>query len=585
MIGVSTSPFNLSMLRKRNTWYTVSSGNFSNPAIWISNGKKKHNYPQAGDDVIINHDVTVDLGFTTVNNLYVYGNLNFTSSYGTALAINGNLNATGTVDMSSTANCILRLNNSFNYINNFIPGSHSTVSYAAIWDQDIMDITYQNLALGGYGNKNVIAPLTVNGVTTFSPLLDNGTVTLLNKSSANKLTFIGAITWISLAGNIDNSVNADIEIRGGISWDYRFANVNLGSGNLYFNGTQSINIGGNSGYAGVGWNNFNTILIKGSSVVTFGPVSTPIIINGSIDGEISSSTLNVSGTLYQATNVAPMATNGVYNYNFGGTSIIGYTYNGNYTLPYGSYNGLVIAGTGTKTLGQNTTLTGQLQLATGTFELSSFNFTVNGVTNSSSGTFSKNSSSGSTVFKGMLGSAGVFGTANFNVSGTVIEFQNGFGYDMRSFVLNTRAGVTIKFTTNNQTIFFGGGVQVMNADVLISGAITVSYTSSLGWICNGVINGDNASSKLLINQTNASRGLTYNNAQQPMQTGIMDSSIASIFVYGLLSGQDITPGTYYNLTLNGSGAKKLLGNVSVTNTYTLTSPATLDSNSFALTNP
>ncbi len=62
------------------------------------------------------------------------------------------------------------------------------------------------------------------------------------------------------------------------------------------------------------------------------------------------------------------------------------------------------------------------------------------------------------------------------------------------------------------------------------------------------------------------------------------------FIYDLASDQDMivpsdpTPG-YKNLILNGSGAKKLLGNISVKGVYTLTSPATLNSNGFTLTNP
>jgi len=77
-----------------------------------------------------------------------------------------------------------------------------------------------------------------------------------------------------------------------------------------------------------------------------------------------------------------------------------------------------------------------------------------------------------------------------------------------------------------------------------------------------------------------------------MQTGMLYcNQAANTFEYVLAGNQDIqtpsdptTPG-YKNLTLDGSGAKTLLGNVSVKGTYTLTSPATLNTNGFALTNP
>lgn len=43
--------------------------------------------------------------------------------------------------------------------------------------------------------------------------------------------------------------------------------------------------------------------------------------------------------------------------------------------------------------------------------------------------------------------------------------------------------------------------------------------------------------------------------------------------------------TFNNLTVKGTGAKKLLNNVSVTGTYTLQSPATINKNGFDITNP
>jgi hypothetical protein len=84
---------------------------------------------------------------------------------------------------------------------------------------------------------------------------------------------------------------------------------------------------------------------------------------------------------------------------------------------------------------------------------------------------------------------------------------------------------------------------------------------------------------------------THNNAAAPMSTGkLYCNQAANTFIYGLAGNQDMTvpsdatPG-YQSLTLQGSGAKRLLGNVSVKGTYTLTSPATLNTNGFALTNP
>lgn len=71
-----------------------------------------------------------------------------------------------------------------------------------------------------------------------------------------------------------------------------------------------------------------------------------------------------------------------------------------------------------------------------------------------------------------------------------------------------------------------------------------------------------------------------------MFSSLTEATLNSFFIYssGTFTITDPTPG-YKNLTLATSGAKKLLGNVSVKGTYTLTGPATLNSNGFALTNP
>jgi hypothetical protein len=103
----------------------------------------------------------------------------------------------------------------------------------------------------------------------------------------------------------------------------------------------------------------------------------------------------------------------------------------------------------------------------------------------------------------------------------------------------------------------------------------------------GVINGLSSGSIFKM----ISGFFNYLNATAPMVTGqLLTNQATNTFMYGASGNQDIqvpsdpTPG-YKNLILQGSGAKKLLGNVSVKGTYTLTAPATLNSNGFALTNP
>jgi len=54
----------ISVLRKRNTWYTMADGNWNDPHIWLSNGTKRNAVPQTGDDVYVNHTVDYSNNFS-----------------------------------------------------------------------------------------------------------------------------------------------------------------------------------------------------------------------------------------------------------------------------------------------------------------------------------------------------------------------------------------------------------------------------------------------------------------------------------------------------------------------------------------
>src|ERR1700744_6058435 len=106
-IAVSTSPAHVMMTRKKNTWYSVNDGNWSDPNTWISNALDKRIVimPRPGDDVYINHTVTLDSQIGTVltysvNNLYIAGKLLFPSGNTMTLSVNGDLQVSGTLDMS-----------------------------------------------------------------------------------------------------------------------------------------------------------------------------------------------------------------------------------------------------------------------------------------------------------------------------------------------------------------------------------------------------------------------------------------------------------------------------------------------------
>ncbi|AMR33951.1 hypothetical protein A0256_22130 [Mucilaginibacter sp. PAMC 26640] len=569
------------MLRKANIWYSARDGNFNDPTTWLSNGRKKYSYPQSGDTVYVNHTVTVNMT-TNVKNVYVAGTLKFSNS---TLTINGDLQVTGTLDHTGI-NSYLNLKGVNNAVNVFLPGPTSTIEYSRLGDQDIMDLSYFNLSISGGGNKYIYGELTINGVTNINGN-GGGAPTLFKVTNSGRLTFVGMLTsvGISTPGYINNLINADLEFQAGINIDYRGLNLNLGTGNLYFNGASiQLMLGGGSNT--LGYNNFNTILIKGSSIVTIVSTSnTPLILNGSINGETANSTLRISGSFYQGNTTEPMLT-GIFLYNYGGTSTISYVCNGDFTIPYTEYNGLHIRGTGLKILSGDTTI-GSLSTFGGTLDLSYRDFTVNGPYSQSGlgGGVVKNNANGITIFGGAYLAIGSNLIFQFSLP-CIVEFRNGIDADIRGFTsFAIVSGSTIKFTTNNQSIKCGGGSVMLGADILVSGPITVSVLSSLSYGNSGTLNGDHPKSIFSIQPGGLTNSFTYKNAQQPMQLGILDcNSAPNTFIYANSGAQDITPGIYRNLSLTGSGSKNLLGNVSVVDTYSLVTPATLNTNGFLLNN-
>ena len=586
MIGISTSPPNLSMARKFNTWYSVCDGYFTDPDVWISNGKKKNGYPQPGDDVYIYHLITFpnlqNVHEFSLHNVYVEGTLAFDSGGGVStFSITGDLQANGIVDMTGATRIELDLYGVNNYINTFIAGE-GTLSYNRLGDQDIMNLPYYNLIITGTGNKNIYNALTIGGTTIIGGL-GTAPLNVIKKTFSGKLTFVGTLYSNGSLAQLDNTINADVEFQGGINTDVRSLTLNLGAGNLYFNGTQSIQVGG-----GI-YHNYNSCLIMGSSILTLQvdpPQQSPFVINGSINGQTDLSTLNIDGVFWQATATKPMIT-GVYNYNHNELSIIGYVFDGDYSLPYTTYSGLRIAGNGTKTLGGNTTVNGNLILSnSGSLELSNYDFTSAGTTVLSGGAITKNTSAGYTKFIGQFQDGGSGNILQFD-SSSIIEFQNGIVSDIRNYsTFAIEADCLIKFTTNDQPISFGGGNVSIAADVLISGPISITLQNTLGFTVTGSLNGDNSLSKFVSALGNIDRFFSYGNVEQPMQMGILDCfSNDNKFVYSSLGNQNITLGTYNSLSLLGGGTKKLLGNVSVLNTYVLDPSVTLDSNGYLLTNP
>ncbi|BAU52965.1 hypothetical protein [Mucilaginibacter gotjawali] len=599
MIALSTSPINLSMLRKLNTWYTIADGNWSNPNIWVGNAKRKYSIPQPGDNVCVNNSVILDVNNLTVNNLSGAGDLIFGTSSKT-LNISGELNMVGSLDMSNAAHQLLLYGYS-NYIALFIPGTSGTVNYVSTSAyQSVMPATYQNLTISGTGTSQLIGDVIVNGNLILSGNPNTGAGGILELSNCS-FTVYGTSTFnqpslLSKNSNVGNTLfvgavsanggdnkrfnlsgNPNMEFRGGLSLNQNSQQSNLGTGLMSFttnnqnlNGTSTFNFGANI-FIGSGI----TLTITGNGINSF----------GTITGEDSSSTLNNNSQLYLFNNTLPMSTGGVFNYMNTTPSTIGFCCNGNLTIPLNTFYNLDIQGTGVKTLGANTTVNNNLTLEnSGNLECSSYSLSVTGVTVANQPSLlSKNSNSGYLLFEGNV--TGLGGDSKrFDFTGNPnIEFRNGFSLNQKASGNTLGTGV-ISFTTNNQNFAYTSGQTIVSNPILISGAITVVFSGPLsgGYFdllntVNGTISGSTWNNECYSK---------YENEQEPMQIGtLICNSISNTFEYGRSGNQDINPVTYLNLTLSTNGSKRLLGNVSVLDSYILSSPAILDSNGYALTNP
>jgi hypothetical protein len=613
--AVNTSPYRLFLSRKKNTWYSINNGEWNSPQTWVSNSVDRGSIlcPQVGDDVYINHIVnysnnnpsSVYQFNRTIKNLYIGPNGKLTNtSVGLNLnwlQITGDLQCSGTIDFGTTASTItLELQGNNNFFLNFIPGTQSTIYYSSTQPQNIVNVTYYTLNSDN-STKTAVADLTINGQLNVNSgiveLSSNnayfyGTVSvagILSKNSAiGSVNFYSALTIANSSGIIAFTGNPIINMHGNFSGDCR-SGCNFGTNtwnileNLYFQinggGNVPINTGSNSVVIASG----KTLTING----LFGSTTNNQggwINSGMITGVDGTATLNVIGTYaYGSSNVAMPV--GTFNYNYGGFSNIQIQSGVTMNLPFISYYALTINGNaalyGNTIIGQNCAINGSLECLT-------YNFTCSG-TLSYPGNFTKNGSG--TITLQTINCQGSTGKIDFSAGNPTVNISGNLTGDVRAG-LNFGNG-TVNITANSSFSTWIGGNSAVNmvGNILIAPGVTftnIGLTNTAGGInMTGTINGvDNTS--IFVNQS----VFGYSNSTAPMITGkLYCNQAVNTFYYQLLGNQNIqvpsdpTSSGYYNLTLSGLGNKTLLGNISIKNIYTLTSPATLNSNGFALTNP
>jgi len=630
-LGVPAIPspyIHSSQKRRKNIWYSVKDGEWSDPSTWISNGlsycQYNFNYPgQAvpspifpaiGDDVYINHTVNFNFPGTntslTVNNLYISGKLTTVSPQANTINIIGDLQSTGSIDLTCVSGMTLVLYGTDNYVNSFVGGTNSTVTYARLGDQMVMALPYVTLTIIGTGTKYATGDLNITKlsipITTTLLTFELGIYNLsvsstsvigskLSKTGGGSLLFTGLLTFSNTFTNSVLSLtgNPNVECRGGISSINNATSLwYAGTGTWSFTtNNQTITQNGNSQLV------FNgQVLIAAGITLSITSLGTPdaeyVRFNDLVVAGSSSSTLTNNGNIWISNPTMPMSTGGgVFNYMNGASSYLGFPQTSAYTLPYTSFQGLYIVGTGIKTLSGDSVV-GKLWVATGAqIEASSYNLQIAGTSNLG-GLLSKNGS-GNVLFVGLITLSNSIPGIDFSSGNPTVECRGGITYINQSYPTFKSGTGTWTFSTNNQTVSGLGLGMEFDGNVLISGAITLIFSGNIfttNSIINGSLNGDNAGSVFdnRVANTLNTFGIAYTSSVRPMITGsLVCNTSASVWKYNALGNQDVTGGTYRTLEFGGSGVKTLQGNVVVNTTaggsWSITGTATINYNGFTIT--
>ena len=485
----------------------------------------------------------------------------------------------------------------------------NTITYGGNYTATIPSYftTFHNLTISGTGTKSLGVNTTLNGnLNVTNGTIDfatyditiNGTSTIninpgkIMKSGSGNVTFVGLLT-IGTTGNNGGTLdfsggNPNVEFRNGYTGDYSNAvTFKTGTGTWRFT-TNNQRMGRSSG-GGV-WNYDCPILIENITLqvrtdnTTQGAIH---VFKNSVNGTTAGSSLiNYSTIEFQGPTT--FMTTGTFDFTTN-VNTIQYSTTTSFSIPLGSFWSLSIVNVGVKTLTQNTTILGNLSVGNSIINFSNFDVEVYGTTSANYGTLQK-TGAGNVIFRGLVDLLDN-GMLNFSGGNPNVEFRNGMNiyYNTNTFLTGTG---TWSFTTNNQSINgqnIGGTNYQFNCTISIVNINLTLNSNNRTYIFINAINGTTSTSSLIMATSSISN---YQSSTQPMITGILDTSTnLNTWIYGS-GNQDIKGGpttgakqVYRNLTLNGGGVKTLQGYVSVQNTYTLTSPATLNNNGFTLTNP
>jgi len=618
-------------------FYTIKNGSWNDISIWETvSGRPANRFPNsANDDVYIKHTVNNTVSIT-VGNVYITGKLSVNQNFS---VYGDSFKCSGILDMSSAGSNTLYFygNNNDSYINNYIGGTSSWISYASLTkSQKIINIKlgYNNLMNENGGNLTwhgkyiyleadclILGKLQFGAYDIIPKILDcknfNLTVTgrtdwyyggFMRKLTGGNILFIGICNMTGFGSQaLDFSSDVVVECRGGISFSSYGSNTdNLASWRFTTNNQTMTTTQASKQIFRGPITIENITLTMNQAGVVIGNAGIKLTDLGTINGTTAGSSLVLQSALYfsKLSSYTNSMTTGIFDYTTHSLATIGYTFNDTFTIPNTTYRNLVLYtsnnGSGNvKSLSADTLITGKLftnfdaatsdstPSATGAtiFNTLGYNLTVNGQYDCWAGTTLKASVGNNTLrFDGLFHSDISAGNNRFNMpTNTYIEFRGGLTIGGYEIIIDALGGTSsLNFTTNNQT-WANNCSQQFDCPVNISGAITITHTGGNGAILTGVLDGDNANSVFDNRTTNT--GLKYRNSTQPMATGILETNAATnTWKYDKAGNQDVKGGTYRTLNFGTSGVKKLQGNVTVpTATYTVTGTATVDLNGYILT--
>jgi hypothetical protein len=546
------------------------------------------------------------------------------------LSINGNLAVTaGTLDLSTyTANRTaaggtlsvgasgtLKIGGA-----NTIPANYnthtltagSTVEYSGT-SQTISVESYTNLKTSGSGTKTLGGTMTVSGVLTVGSgtALDASTATLTLSGAGTPLVVNG--TFTASASTVSYTSTSGATVAGGITYHNLTENGSSDTftlnGNVTVNGTLTIsssdilNDGGytltvkgtisNSGtHSSTG---SGKILFAGTSAQTFAGVFGNVELNNTAGASISAATI-INGTL---TATAGTFTAGAYALTVNGATTVTSTLAITSATGAKSFADITVNGTWNNSGNAAVAISGNLA-NTGTFTAGSGAYTLSGSGKTISGTLSIPSLTTTTGSKAISGaltvsttltltSGGLAGAGNITLgNGATISRATGTLDAAPTFGTTVNLTYTASVTTGYEVPALPTFASVLNNFNVTGGTTTLGSAAKVNGnvdLATGSSSGttlDTAGYDLTVvgnlatgNRTLTANGSTITIGGDFTGTGTFTPGTSTV-IMNRAGDQSIRGGTFYNLSLAGSGTKTPSAAITVNSVFTIGSGTTFD---------